>query len=462
MASQPEAARGDSATGEVKGRLVAIGGGAEYPLDKPLLKVGSHRSNDIVLDDTTVSRNHATIARRLGRFTLTDLDSTNGTIVNGKRIKGAAILKPGDEVRFGAMRFAFLTGATIARRRTRPMLAIALLAMFAVGFAAARYFLGPRPIHTATVAIRQSLEAKTASSAAPSASAGNSSVPVYSAAAAPAPEWLQRLNSYRDMAKLAPAGEDDSLATADAKHVAYLFTNYADDIMHGIMPGLEMHQESSDKPGYSADGLYAAQHSDVDFMWWRGSYKQHMETWAIDDWITGAFHRLPLLSPRLERVGYAQQCENQMCVAAMNAQTDVEHAAATTMYKIPVAFPPDGATLALKWFTMEVPNPLSSCPDYQKPTGVPITLQLGNFIAIKLDNYSLKEADSGDEVEACGFDSSTYTNPDPAIQAAARASLNAFGTVVVIPRQPLKPGASYNVEMTASGKKYNWQFSVAP
>jgi len=449
MASLPETARGDSpAGGQIKGRLVAIGGGVEYPLDKVLLKIGSHRSNDIVLEDTTVSRYHATISRRLGRFTLADLDSTNGTSVNGIRIKGTAILKPGDEVRFGAMRFAFLTGATMTRREVRPMLALALIALLAFGFAAARYLLGPRPIHTAAVAIKKSLDAKPESRAMPSASASENSIPVYSAAEAPAPEWLQRLNSYRDMAKLAPAGEDDSLAAGDAKHVA--------------MPGLEMHQESSSKPGFSAEGLYAAQHSDVDFMWWKGNRTPHMETWAIDDWITGAFHRLPLLSPRLQRVGYAQQCANQMCVAAMNAQSDVERTARATMYKAPVAFPPDGATLALKWFTMEVPNPLSSCPGYEKPTGVPITLQLGNFVAIKLDHYSLKEVGSSDEVEACGFDSTTYTSPDSAIQAAARATLDAWGTVVVIPRRPLKPGGSYKVEMTASGKMYGWQFSVTP
>ncbi len=462
MASRPEAARIDTATGvEVKGRLVAIGGGAEYPLDKPLLTVGSHRSNDIVVDDTTVSRNHARIERRLGRFTLTDLDSTNGTTVNGKRIHAATLLKPGDEIRFGAMRFAFLTGATTARRRARPVLAIALVALFAVGFAAARYFLGPRPIHTATIAIRQSLEAKSESNPMPSISASESS-PVYSAAEVPAPEWLQHLNSYRDMAKLAPAGLDDTLSAGDEKHVAYLMANYASQILGGTLPGLEMHQESTDRSGYSADGLYAAQHSDVDFLWWRGERHTRTDLWAIDDWMTGPFHRLPLLSPRLERAGYAQQCESNICVAALNAQTDVARGTTPARYKAPIPFPPDGSTLSLKWFTVEVPNPLDSCPGYVKPTGVPITLQLGNFLAVKLDSYSLKEVGSGNQIEACGFDSSTYTSPDPAMQAAAHSALNVFGAVVVIPRQPLKAGASYRVEMTVSGKSYDWQFSVAP
>jgi FHA domain len=472
MASQPETIPPETASaGEVRGRLVSIGGGAhvEYPLDKPMLKVGSHPSNDIVLNETTVSRYHATISRKLGRFVLTDLDSTNGTTVNGRRITGSTTLKRGDELRFGATRFGFMAaGETIARTSALnpTRIAIVLLAMFIAGFAAARYFLGPHPIHTATVEIKKSLSEKSASTSAASATTAalpeaTSSVSVVTG---PQPPWLQQLNYYREMAKLPAITEDGGLTAGDEKHVAYLVTNYGDEVRKGILPGLEMHQESDSKPGYTPVGLNAAQHSDVDFMWWKGRTPT-METWAVDDWITGAFHRLPLLSPRLEHVGYAQDCENNLCVAAMNAQSDVLRTSGATLYRTPVAFPPDGSVLGLKWFTAEMPNPLSACPGYSKPTGVPVTLQLGNQIAIKLDSYSLQQVDpsgAATDVETCGFDSSTYTSPDPAIQAAARETLNAFGAVVIVPREPFIPGAHYRVSLTASGKSYEWKFSVSP
>ena len=76
-------------------RLVVLGSSPrrEYPLDKATVSIGSHPSNDVVLDDTTVSRRHATITRRPAGFELTDLDSTNGTFVNGRRLQKPIALK---------------------------------------------------------------------------------------------------------------------------------------------------------------------------------------------------------------------------------------------------------------------------------------------------------------------------------------------------------------------------------
>ncbi|HEX8917505.1 MAG TPA: FHA domain-containing protein, partial [Chloroflexota bacterium] len=58
--------------------------------------------NDIVLDDKRVSRHHAEIQEKGGRWLLRDMGSTNGTAVNGKIVKEAA-LKPGDQVSLGGL-----------------------------------------------------------------------------------------------------------------------------------------------------------------------------------------------------------------------------------------------------------------------------------------------------------------------------------------------------------------------
>jgi pSer/pThr/pTyr-binding forkhead associated (FHA) protein len=60
-----------------------------------------------VIDDRTVSRHHATIRHEGAFWVLVDLGSTNGTRVNGKRIDGRAVIKPGDEIGFGAARARF-------------------------------------------------------------------------------------------------------------------------------------------------------------------------------------------------------------------------------------------------------------------------------------------------------------------------------------------------------------------
>src|SRR5258708_12581809 len=64
MPSQPNATRYNSNdSGTAKARLISIGSSAphEYQLDKQTVNIGSNRSNDVVVNDTTVSRRHATI-----------------------------------------------------------------------------------------------------------------------------------------------------------------------------------------------------------------------------------------------------------------------------------------------------------------------------------------------------------------------------------------------------------------
>jgi pSer/pThr/pTyr-binding forkhead associated (FHA) protein len=64
--------------------------------------IGRHADNDFVIDDRTVSRQHAAIHREGRRWILEDLASTNGTRVNGERVARRAPIKPGDEIGFGA------------------------------------------------------------------------------------------------------------------------------------------------------------------------------------------------------------------------------------------------------------------------------------------------------------------------------------------------------------------------
>lgn len=64
------------------------------------LTIGRDPENDLVLDDRRVSRRHAEIRLRLGRYTLYDLQSTNGTFVNGRRVAEVA-LSDGDRVQIG-------------------------------------------------------------------------------------------------------------------------------------------------------------------------------------------------------------------------------------------------------------------------------------------------------------------------------------------------------------------------
>jgi len=81
-------------------------GGARYPVPEDGLTVGRSTDNDLHLADGVVSRRHARIYLRGGAFTLTDLHSSNGTFVNGRRIRERP-LRDGDEIRIGRTRMVF-------------------------------------------------------------------------------------------------------------------------------------------------------------------------------------------------------------------------------------------------------------------------------------------------------------------------------------------------------------------
>lgn len=70
------------------------------PDDGGLFRVGREEPADLPLRDAAVSREHAQFESHGDDWILTDLDSANGTFVNGRRIRRRT-LKPGDTVRFG-------------------------------------------------------------------------------------------------------------------------------------------------------------------------------------------------------------------------------------------------------------------------------------------------------------------------------------------------------------------------
>jgi hypothetical protein len=69
--------------------------------------VGRSRQCDVVLNDPNVSRQHAEIRPRGGAWVLTDLGSTNGSLLNGRRIEGPEVVKPGDEIEIGTSAIRF-------------------------------------------------------------------------------------------------------------------------------------------------------------------------------------------------------------------------------------------------------------------------------------------------------------------------------------------------------------------
>lgn len=90
---------------QAHGKLVVVAGnqaGREHLLFEPIIAVGRTDENDVTLPDVSVSRHHARLKRQDdGSYVLTDLNSSNGTLVHGRRLTGAARIWHGDRVQFG-------------------------------------------------------------------------------------------------------------------------------------------------------------------------------------------------------------------------------------------------------------------------------------------------------------------------------------------------------------------------
>jgi DNA-binding SARP family transcriptional activator len=92
---------GPSAIVELRGN-----DGQRYRLEGST-RIGRRPDNDIVLDDEDVSRYHAVVIDTGGSFVISDLRSTNGVQVQGRRIRSSATLADGDHIRIGGHEFTF-------------------------------------------------------------------------------------------------------------------------------------------------------------------------------------------------------------------------------------------------------------------------------------------------------------------------------------------------------------------
>ncbi|HEX7899358.1 MAG TPA: GGDEF domain-containing protein [Planctomycetota bacterium] len=93
---------------------VVVGEGV-LTLPREGLDIGRDADCGLVLVDADVSRRHARIDLRSGGYVIRDLDSTNGTYINNRKQREAA-LQPGDHVRLGKVIFKFLRGDDVEKQ----------------------------------------------------------------------------------------------------------------------------------------------------------------------------------------------------------------------------------------------------------------------------------------------------------------------------------------------------------
>jgi pSer/pThr/pTyr-binding forkhead associated (FHA) protein len=94
-----------------------------FPLNRSVTHIGRSRSNPVRIKDPLISVKHLTVSINNDACVANDLDSSNGTFINGERLVGGRVLKDGDEMMLGKtiLRFAARqTGAPGRLNRSKP------------------------------------------------------------------------------------------------------------------------------------------------------------------------------------------------------------------------------------------------------------------------------------------------------------------------------------------------------
>lgn len=116
----------------MRAQLIPQDGGKPLSVDRDLMLVGRGEECDLRLDHKSVSKIHCILAKTDGLLFLRDLGSTNGTRVNGQRVRRAALL-PNDRVAFAGFVFQVALGPdempAVQEYRTQQIDALELAAL---------------------------------------------------------------------------------------------------------------------------------------------------------------------------------------------------------------------------------------------------------------------------------------------------------------------------------------------
>lgn len=271
-------------------------------------------------------------------------------------------------------------------------------------------------------------------------------LPTPTATEPPTPSWLGYVNRFREEGGLPLLDEDVAWSLGSEAHSRYT-----------VKTDFISHSQDASSAWYSQAGLEAARNGNLAATIW---FEAPAE-WAIDYWISAPFHALPMLDPQLQSVGfgwYREQDGGVVFAANMDILRGLDQDMVDFSY--PITFPRDGGSAWVRQSVLyEYPDPLTACPNYVRPTGPPIILQLGTGSGVPaIEGSSFR---SGDRVlDHCAFSEATYTNPDATAQLSGRRILDVRDAIVLIPRLPLQPDKVYTASIAVDGQQITWSFTA--
>jgi hypothetical protein len=258
---------------------------------------------------------------------------------------------------------------------------------------------------------------------------------------------LARLNEHRKIAGLDPVVEDKELSKGCQLHAEYVSLNDGKDELED--GGL--HREAKHLPGYTDAGDSAAPRSVI----WVVRHMSGVER-NVDALVATLYHRIPLLAPRLAKVGIGVSLHRKMGTTVV---IDVGSKSSTLgPVTYPVLYPsPSQINIAVSYALgdAEWPDPR---PVKSSKCGFPVTV-ICDDLSWQPGGATASFTSDGKEVPSWVFN-----RENPAVK-----EMPAQEVVCILPKEPLKPKTKYTV--TVKCKKYGvektpewsktWSFTTA-
>ncbi len=236
-------------------------------------------------------------------------------------------------------------------------------------------------------------------------------------------EVIEQLNTYRQLAGLEPLILDADLANGCLAHAQYVVKNI-DAI---AAKKANANDEDPKLPGYTVEGQQAAKVSLV---------TDQEPVALVDNWMAGFYRRLALLNPELKRIGVGQaRSERVPCICVL----DLNRGRGSDQV---VLYPADKQKNVPLFYGSETPNPVPETKD--RKAGFPITVMVPPGVPVKGVTATLQE-------------SATREVPlwlqSPEVPASPAGQRN---TILVLPKEPLKPNTTYTVTVKAMFRTEPW------
>jgi hypothetical protein len=268
--------------------------------------------------------------------------------------------------------------------------------------------------------------------------------------------WLETLNAWRDASGLAPVTENVMWSAGAVAHSKYM----VETPDYG-------HDEDSGGIWATAEGELAGANGNVA----ASSDATKSDRRFVEQWITAPFHAAGLLDPKLATSGFGAYRRAGATPWPAAATLDVIRGRTAPDPTGATVFPGDESVLPIAQQSYrggESPDPLSPCSGYAGSTintGTPLFVLLPQAPTAATLTATVEQDNA--TVDSCAYDETSYTNSNSDAQSLGRAVLAGRHQVVVIPKEPLTPGAEYDVSVsvTYAGAMTptvtNWSFTAA-